>query len=138
MAEELVELGRKRRLSVNVGASVALSGVRCLSVGRVLARTECGLAFAARAIQSGKGEDLQIGLNTVKTGVQQVTQMMPQGAQISRRILGQVNSMDRELRKGRISKAQATKMIRSLQELKLDVDRLFATGAKACPGGKGK
>jgi hypothetical protein len=138
MAEELVELGRKKRLTVSVGPVVTLTGVRCLSVGRVLARTECGLAYAARGIQNGKGADLQMGLNTVRTGVQQVSQMMPQGAGLSRRILSAVNQMDREVRRGRISKASATKMIKTLQELKLDVDRLFATGARACPGGTKK
>lgn len=132
MAQELVELGRSRR-----GAGSSLTGVRCLSVGRALARTECGLAYAARAIQKGQAADLEMGLNTVKGSVRQVAQMMPQGGAAARKILGSVTTMSRDLRKEKkLSKSKAGAMFQKLQELKLDVDRLFATGASACPGGK--
>lgn len=135
MADELIELGRKSRSSGL--ASSGLTGVRCLSVGRALARTECGLAVAARALQNGKAQDLQMGLNTVKGSVRQVAQMMPQGGAVVRKVLSAVSTMDRDLRKEkRLSKSKASDMFRKLQELKLDVDRLFATGAAACPGGK--
>jgi hypothetical protein len=116
-----------------------LTGVRCLSIGRALARTECGLAYAARAIAGGRAQDLQVGLNTVRFSVKYVDQMMPTGAGLTRKILSKVSSMDRDLKKsGKISTARAKEMFKDLQDLKLDVDRLFATGASQCPGGKGK
>lgn len=131
MAEELVELGRSRR------GAAALTGVRCLSIGRALARTECGLAYAARAIQKGHAVDLQMGLNTVKGSVRQVAQMMPQGGSAARKILSAVTTMDRDLRREKkLSKSKAAGMFQKLQDLKIDIDRLFATGATACPGGK--
>lgn len=126
----MFELGRK------ASKAPALTGVRCLSLGRMLARTECGLAVAARALQNGKAQDLQMGLNTVRVSVRVVSQTLPSGSSTARKILGQVDQMDRNLRKGKISKAKSGEMLRTLQNLKLDVDRLFATGAAECPGGK--
>jgi hypothetical protein len=115
-----------------------LTGVRCLSIGRALARTECGLAYAARAITNGKAQDLQMGLNTVRSSIKHVDQMMANSGGATRKILAKVSSMDRDLkRNGKIGRAKAKEMFQSLQDLKLDVDRLFATGAALCPGGKG-
>lgn len=137
MADELIELGRRSRSSRAVPSG--LTGVRCLSIGRAIARTECGLAYAARAIQNGRAQDFQMGLNTVRVSVRYVGEIMPAGSPATRKIVSSISSMDREFRnKGKISKAKAGEMFRKLQELKLDVDRLFATGAAACPGGKKK
>lgn len=127
----MLELGRKTRSSAS-----GPTGVRCLSIGRAIARTECGLAYAARALQKGNAQDLQMGLNTVRISIRLVSQTLPEGSSASRKILSQVDAMDRSLRKGKISKAKSGDMFRTLQGLKLDVDRLFATGAAACPGGK--
>lgn len=119
--------------------AVKLTGVRCLSIGRALARTECGLAYAARAITNGKAQDLQMGLNTVRDSLRHVDQMMSNSGGTTHKILAKVSSMDRQLKKsGKISTAKAKEMFKSLQDLKLDVDRLFATGAAQCPGGKEK
>lgn len=127
----MFDLGRK------TSKAGGLTGVRCLSIGRMLARTECGLAVAARALQKGQAQDLQMGLNTVRVSVRAVEKMMPMGSSTARKIVSSISSIDRGFRNtGKISKAKAGEMFRKLQDLKLDVDRLFATGAAACPGGK--
>lgn len=138
MAEELVELGRRKPLRVVVAPRGEMTGVRCLSLGRMISRTECGLAVAANGLQAGSAQSFQMGLNTVQIGIRSVNQMLPAGSQVARRILSSISSMNQELKKGKISKAKSAQMFKTLQDLKLDVDRLFATGAQACPGGKKK
>lgn len=110
-----------------------LTGVRCLSIGRALARTECGLAYAARAVAGGRAADLELGLSTVRQSIKYVGDMM--AAAPVHRIVAQTASISRRLEKEKkISKAGAKQIFKTLQGLKTEVDRLFSISAQQCPG----
>lgn len=110
-----------------------LTGVRCLSIGRALARTECGLAYAARAVASGRAADLELGLSTVRQSIKYVAGMM--GGAPVQKIVTQAAAISRRLEKEKkISKAGAKQIFKTLQGLKVEVDRLFAQSASQCPG----
>jgi hypothetical protein len=114
-----------------------LSGIGCFQMGRLLSRLECGLAVAGRGILSGNAQEVAAGLQTVRNERVISRTFLGQNAAY-RRMGASADAITKMLITKTVSKRKSSEILKRLQSMKADVDKLFQETAKACPGKGGK
>jgi glycine cleavage system aminomethyltransferase T len=123
-------------LKANIsGSRKGLSGDACLTLGRRIANVECGLAHAARAIQTGNAAGLVQGLEVAARFSKEVEDLLPQAASEARAIKTAAETIDRDLRKKKkVSGEEAGKVLARLRGLAKKLEALHAGARKHCGG----
>lgn len=110
------------------------SGLQCITVGRALARTECGLAFAAQAITRGNSASVHLGVRSAINSALYLNRLVPG---VAGNVMARLRRLERELVKPKkISASQSKKMLETVQDINHDVSLLTGRAVAACTGKK--
>lgn len=119
------------------GAMKRLAAGSCLTLGRRISNVECGLAYAARAIQTGNASELVQGLDVAARFSKEVEDLLPRAAGEARAIKTAAESIDRDLRKQKkVSADVAGKVLSRIRTLAKKVEGLHEEARKHCGGRK--
>ena len=119
-----VQMGKK---------DVMTAAGRCLRIGKSVSTLRCGLAYAGNSIMKGDAVGIGMGLDTVAKTAMETEVLMPQGKAAVRSIASTAVELMKQLKAGKkISKKDATGMLRRIQDLGKKVNELYAKGAKDC------
>lgn len=112
----------------------AASGLQCITIGRALARTECGLAFAAQAMARGNSANVQLGVRSAVNSASYLNRLVP-GVAVN--VMARLRRLEGQLSKPKkISASQSKKMLETVQDINHDVTLLTSRAVAACTGKK--
>lgn len=121
-------------------ASLMSKTLNCMWIGRLISRTECGLATAAWALKAGKSDELKSGLHTARMEVVRLKELLKGDSAKKKiaRIESAADALYSKLTKPRtISAKETKKMFSVVQMISVDVGALINDANLACSG-KGK
>lgn len=119
------------------GSEKRLAAGACLTLGRRISNVECGLAYAARAIQTGNAAGLVQGLEVASRFSKEVEDLLPKAAGDARAIKTAAESIDRDLRKRKkVSGEEAAKVLSRIRTLAKKVEGLHEEARKHCGGSR--
>lgn len=115
-------------------AKKTVSALHCITIGRALARTECGLAFAANAITKGNAGNVQLGVRSAISSAGYLNRLVPGSAG---KVMARLRKLEGDLAKPKkISASQSKKMLETVQDINHDVTLLLSRATQACTGEK--
>lgn len=127
----------KVKTSVAGLGKATLGAAPCLALGRRISNVECGLAYAARAIQTGNASGLVQGLEVASRFSVEVESLMPKEAAEARAIKSAAESIGRDLKKKKkVSSAQAEKILIRIRGLAKRTVGLHERAQKHCGGSR--
>lgn len=119
------------------GGMKRLAAGSCLSLGRRISNVECGLAYAAQAVQAGNAVGLVAGLEVASRFSKEVEDLLPRAAGGARAIKIAAKSIDRDLRKKKkVSGEESGKVLSRIRALAKRVGELHEEARKQCGGQK--